>query len=465
MRKLMAICVAVGAIIFTGCNVVVTPSSTSGWFFLNEGAHGNGQFVNGPGNPPEGRGSALLTVDGTGREDIATTSYSGQALANVNQLQYSTYQAYSGSPNETPTLQFDVDYDSTDSNTTYQGRLVYVPSAGGTVVPDQWQTWNTMSGAAAWYSSASGSSVNRPIVGGVTQPNPPCTQASYCTWAQIMSDYPHATIRPTVSGVPGLLLVRAGGPITNGFVGATDGVIIGISGLPVDNNFEPGDGAVVVNTRTRRASASAFLQETATGSGSFVSGPNGSDGTGSAQLKVDATGGEALANGLYAGTRFDHINFLSYKTYQQAAGTNATTLQFDTDYDATDSNTSFQGRLVFEPSLSGQAAVTSQTWQTWNPLTAPSGWWQTGDAIVGGVDVGKACTEAAPCSFAHLLATYPNASIRPITQQVAGTPVAGGIYLKAGGGWSPGFTGNVDDLTIAVSVGGVNGTATYNFEP
>ena len=66
MRKLMAICVAVGAIIITGCNVVVTPSSTSGWFFLNEGANGSGQFVNGPGNPPEGRGSALLTVDATG---------------------------------------------------------------------------------------------------------------------------------------------------------------------------------------------------------------------------------------------------------------------------------------------------------------------------------------------------------------------------------------------------------------
>jgi hypothetical protein len=467
MRKFMAICIAVGAIIITGCNVVVTPASTSGWFFLNEGANGSGQFVNGPGNPPEGRGSALLTVDGTGREAIATTSYTGQALANISQLQYSTYQAYSGSPSETPNLEFDVDYDSTDSNTTYQGRLVYVPSAGGTVVPDQWQTWNTMSGGAgAWYSSASGSSAYRPIVGGVAQANPPCTQqAGYCTWAQIMSYYPHATIRPTVSGVPGLLLVRAGGPITGGFVGATDGVIIKISGLQVDNNFEPGDGNVVVNTANASNLGFGFLQETATGSGSFVNGPNGSDGTGSAQLNVDATGGEALANGLYAGTRFDHIKFLSYKTYQQAVGTNAPTLQFDTDYDSTDSNTSFQGRLVFEPSLSGQATVTNGVWQTWNPLTAPSGWWQTGNAVVGGVNVGKACTEAVPCSFAQVLAAYPDASIRPITQQASGVPVAGGMYLKAGGGWSSGFTGNVDDLTIAVNVGGVNGTATYNFEP
>lgn len=465
MRKLMAICLAIGAIVITGCNLVVTPSAPNGWFFLNEGANGSGQFVNGPGNPPAGRGSALLTVDGTGREDIATSSYTGQPLASFNQLQYSTYQAYSGSPNETPTLAFDVDYDSTDSNTAYQGRLVYVPSAANTVLPGQWQTWNTMSGGAAWYSSASGSSSYRPIVGGVTQSNPPCTQASYCTWAQVMSDYPHATIRPTVNGSPGLLLVRAGGPVTGGFVGATDNVIVGLDGQVIDNNFEPGDGNVVVNHSNAAGLGFGFLQETPTGSGSFVSGPNGSDGTGSAQLMVDATGGESLANDLYAGTRFDHIHFLSYKTYQQAAGTNAPTLQFDTDYDSTDSTTSYQGRLVFEPSLSGQASVTNQVWQTWNPLTAPSGWWQTGDAVVGGVDVGKACTEAAPCSYAQVLAAYPNASIRPITQQAAGVPVAGGIYLKAGGGWSPGFTGNVDSLTIAVNVGAVNGTATYDFEP
>ncbi len=466
MRKLtVAGLVLVAAIAAAACNVVVTPSAPAGWFFLNEGANGSGQYVNGPGSPPAGRGSAMLTVDGTGREAIATGSYTGQALASLTQLQYSTYQAFSGSPNETPNLAFDVDYDSTDNSTAYQGRLVYVPAAGGAVVPGQWQTWNTMSGGAAWYSSGSGSSAYRPIVGGVAQSNPPCTQASYCTWAQILSNYPNARIRPTVSGVPGLLMVRAGGPITGGFVGATDNVIVGVGSLVVNNNFEPGDGNVVVNQSNAASLGFGFVQETPTGSGSFVTGPNGSDGTGSAQLTVDSTGGEALANDLYAGTRLDHLTFLSYKTYEANPGPNATTLQLDVDYDSTDGTTAFQGRAVFEPSLSGQAPVTSQTWQTWNPLTAPSGWWQTGNPIVGGVTGTKACTEAAPCSFTQLLAAYPNAAIRPITSQAGGQPVAGGIWLKAGGGWSPGFTGNVDSLTIALNVGGVNGTATYDFEP
>jgi hypothetical protein len=463
MRKLIigaTLVALVGSLV--GCKIVVTPTASQGWFFLNEGSNGSGYYVNGPGTPPAGRGSALLTVDATGRENIATSVYQGLALSSLTQLSYATYQAFSGSPQETPSLEFDVDYDSTDSDTSYQGRLVYVPSAGSTVVPNTWQTWDTQSGNAAWYSSASDGSSLRPIVGGVMQANPPCTQASFCTWQTVKNDYPNARIRPTVNNAPGLLLVRAGGPITGGFVGATDNVVVGVNGTPIENNFEPGDGNVAVTSSSAAGLGFAFANETPNGSGSFVSGPNGADGSGSAQLTIDATGGEALVNGLFAGTRLDHLRFLSYKTYEKDPTPNATTLQLDADYDSTDGSTAFQGRAVFEPSLSGQAPVTNGIWQTWNPLTAPSGWWQTGNAIVGGTNVGKQCTEALPCSFTQLLSNYPNASIRPITQQSNGQPVAGGMWLKAGGGWSPGFTGNVDSLTVAVDVGGVNGTVTYD---
>jgi hypothetical protein len=466
MRKLLVGAMLLGLVVAAvGCKVVVTPQAPNGWFFLNEGTNGSGAYVNGPGTPPAGRGSALLTIDSTGREAIATAGYAGVGLAALDQLKYSTYQAFSGSPNETPALEFDVDYDSTDASTAYQGRLVFVPAENAAVVPGVWQNWDTMAGPAAWYSSGSGSSSFRPITGNATQTNPPCTQSSYCTWATLMSDYPHARIRPTVSGVPGLFLIRSGGPVTGGSVAATDNVILGIGSQELDTNFEPGDGNVVVNHTTAAPLGFAFAQETPNGSGAFVSGPNGSDGSGSAQLTVDSGGGEALANGLYAGTRFDHLTFLSYKTYMAAAGTNAPTLQFDADYDSTDASTAFQGRAVFEPSLAGAAPVTNETWQTWNPLTAPSGWWQTGNAILGGVNVGKTCTQASTCSFAQLLAAYPNAAIRPITGEVAGQPILGGIWLKAGSGWTGGFTGNVDSLTVGVTVGNVNGTATYDFEP
>src|SRR5262245_7110316 len=102
------------ALVAAGCKAVVTPAKANGWIFLNEGAAGSAYFVNGPGDPPAGRGSALLTIDGSGRQAIATPRYAGIKLAQVSRLEYSTYQAYSGSPSETLYLQFDVDYDRTD---------------------------------------------------------------------------------------------------------------------------------------------------------------------------------------------------------------------------------------------------------------------------------------------------------------------------------------------------------------
>jgi hypothetical protein len=466
MRKLILGGV-LAALVMTavGCKLVVTPTAPNGWSFLNEGANGSGYYVNGPGVPPVGRGSALLTVDGTGREGIATGLYSGAPLSALTQLKYSTYQAYSGSAGETPNMAFDVDYDSTDSSTAYQGRLVFVPSAGSTVQPRVWQNWDAMGGDVSWYSSGSGGSGFRPIVGDQTEANPPCNQTTFCDWATVLGHYPHARIRPKVNSIPGAFLIRIGGPIGGGFSGATDNVIVGIGSQVVENNFEPGDGHIAVGASSAAGLGFGFAQETPTGSGAFVGGPNGSDGSGSARLTVDSDGGESLATGVFAGTRLDRLTFLSYKTYMAAAGSNAPTVQFDVDYDDTDGSTAFQGRAVFEPSMAGEAQVTNETWQTWNPLTATSGWWQTGNAIVSGNNVWQACTQGSPCSLAQLLFAYPNARIRPITNQSGGQPVAGGIWLKAGSNWSGGFDGNVDSLTVGVKVGTVNGTVTYDFEP
>ena len=115
----------------------------------------------------------MLATDGTGREAITTSVFAGISIVAMNPLRYSTYQAFSGVANMAPSLAFDVDYDSTDSNTDYQGRLVYVPQVAGTVTPRTWQTWDTQSGPAAWFSSGSGTSEYRPIVGDTPQTNPP----------------------------------------------------------------------------------------------------------------------------------------------------------------------------------------------------------------------------------------------------------------------------------------------------
>ena len=71
--------------------------------------------------------------------------------------------------------------------------------------------------------------------------------------------------------------------------------------------------------------------------------------------------------------------------------------------------------------------------------------------------------------YCYLLARYLDYLVRifhekPLFVIPRGQPVEGGIWLKAGGGWAGGFTGNVDSLTAAVNVGGVNGTVNFDFE-
>ena len=166
-----------------------------------------------------------------------------------------------------------------------------------------------MAGNAAWYSSASDGSSYRPIVGGVTAGEPAVQPDDVLHVGDGDEHLPERADPADGRGVPGLFLIRAGGPV-DGRIRRRD--------RQRDRRdrrrprSRPTSSPVTATSSchrpTSRASASAFAQETPTGSGAFVSGPNGADGAGSAQLTVDTTGGEALANGLFAGTRFDRLH-------------------------------------------------------------------------------------------------------------------------------------------------------------
>ncbi|HET8526437.1 MAG TPA: PxKF domain-containing protein [Actinomycetota bacterium] len=193
----------------------------------------------------------------------------------------------------------------------------------------------------------------------------------------------------------------------------------------------------------------AFFNESgASGSGGFQPGPGTAPvGDGSVRLTVgDAASGHGIGVAGYGGTRLDDITRLEYRTYRSSfdAGNNlAIAFQFPVDADLTDGNTGWQGRLVFEPYQGAGGAVLEDTWQHWDMLTGK--WWATGAPVNG------ACPQAAPCSWAALLAQFPDAGVHP---------AFGGILLKAGSGWAS-FEGNVDRLTL-----GVDGTETvFDFEP
>ena len=149
----------------------VTPADTS-WVFYDDGFPGGiGQFVVGPGTPPLGIGSVRLALPGTvgAREAYGTAAYAGTRLDKITKLDYSTYRSSVDAGNNLAiALQFDMDYDLTDANTAWQGRLVYEPymAAGGTVLQNTWQQWDTLAPAG------SGGPPARPATPSVRRPRP-----------------------------------------------------------------------------------------------------------------------------------------------------------------------------------------------------------------------------------------------------------------------------------------------------
>jgi hypothetical protein len=199
-----------------------------GWAFYddNTGLAGTGTMVEGPGDPPAGTGSARLTLTGLAdRQVLSTVRYAGTALKDLAALDYWTYRASADAGNLLAiSLQFDVDYDLTDANTAFQGRLVFEPYQSGSAVPQNtWQQWDALNGK--WWAS-------RP------PGNVVCPQSAPCTWAQVLADFPNAGVRAGA----GYLHFKAGGNWAS-FDGNVDAFTIGVGDEhPVTWNFEASEG-------------------------------------------------------------------------------------------------------------------------------------------------------------------------------------------------------------------------------
>ncbi len=203
--------------------ITVSPANMQGWAFVTETPVGAGTLVNGPATPPLGTGSAELTVDSMGRQILAK-SVSGVQLADIDTLQYSTYQQ-TGTPLLEISLQLQYDSDTTDTNTAFQGRLVFEPymsfptqsTATGT-----WQTWEPLNGL--WWASPNA----------VSTVDQACPQNDPCTWTELLTLYPNIGL----SAPHGAYIFRAGGPWAGGFTGNVDAFKVGINGDTVTYNFE-----------------------------------------------------------------------------------------------------------------------------------------------------------------------------------------------------------------------------------
>ncbi len=212
-------------------------SNPTKWFFYNDvtDAIDNtlGSFVTGPSTPALGTGSAQISVTGSERRNLATYQFSGTPLNTITTLAFSTYNPSAGnggSTNRSAYLNFNVDFNGSD---TWQKRLVFVPSANGTVTQDSWKQWDAINGGNALWSYSGATWPDT-----LTGPDAGLTGISGTvarTWSAILADYPLIRVRVTDSW----LGLRVGEPYTDGYTENIDSFVFGTSTQVTTFDFDP----------------------------------------------------------------------------------------------------------------------------------------------------------------------------------------------------------------------------------
>ena len=187
------------------------------------------------------------------------------------------------------------------------------------------------------------------------------------------------------------------------------------------------------------------------GTSSFVTGPATAPlGVGSLRFDTASSSASAeLLNYSYVGTPLANLDAISYHAYRDSSSTNPGTqtvaLAVEVDVNGPAAAGGF-ATLVFEPDYQsgGNAAMQTDTWQTWDAYQGGTAiWWATKDIP------GASVAFNTFVSWSTILAANPDATI------------AGGVGLFVGSGWAGQFTGYGDALRIGVG----GNTTTYNFEP
>lgn len=178
---------------------------------------------------------------------------------------------------------------------------------------------------------------------------------------------------------------------------------------------------------------------------------------GSAELGVSDPG-SSVELGLYntlPSLRLDEITLLSYATIQTANNIQATSLQLGIDLDETDTDVSWQGRMVFEPYLNTSYygdPLTDGIWQTWMTFKPAAVWWLTWSSAATAQHGANPCPQSAPCTLAQIKTQFPDVGLNA----GFGNP----LILKAGSGWNS-FTGYFDAPSITTA----SGSKYWEFEP
>jgi hypothetical protein len=175
----------------TSVQVVTAADLGTTWFDADTRAPGTGTFEEGPASPPLGTGSFEMgTPTSTAKVQLLTNQYDGTLLADIDGIGYSTYRDPSSDGDVAmAALNLRVDL---DGNGTADAYMVYEPyqDLGNAAIQDGvWQSWDAYRGGAAkwWLNTGAGG----------------CGQATPCTFAQIVTLFPNATVREAPNCGPG----------------------------------------------------------------------------------------------------------------------------------------------------------------------------------------------------------------------------------------------------------------------
>lgn len=195
------------------------------------------------------------------------------------------------------------------------------------------------------------------------------------------------------------------------------------------------------------------------GTGTFETGPGTPpEGTGSFELSTpDSTAKVQLFTDRFDGTSLDSIDGIGYSTYRDPASTGfvagvaALNLRVDTDGDGSPDR-----YMVYEPYQDqGNPAVQTGVWQEWDAYQGGTAiWWMSGAGP---------CGQGSPCSWAQILAEYPNAAIEEgisCGNNAFPKPVCPGSLGFNQGSGNTGIVSNADALYVNVD----GTTTTFDFE-
>ncbi len=169
-------------------------------------------------------------------------------------------------------------------------------------------------------------------------------------------------------------------------------------------------------------------------------------GDASARMAItDVTWRHMYAAAIFTGTSLSDITVFEYRLYRPATNGQTPYINIGWDDDVTDAATGFRGRLVYSP-----GSLAPDMWHIVDARNDTTPRWYT--TLTGATQ----CTSSTPCTFAQLVAAYPNAAIHP--NDFLGVPL-GFVGIRTGGGSSTG-TGYADGLRVGVG----NQVTRFDFE-